>query len=97
MVLRKHAKMSAELIEAHIIAKGRVQGVGFRNRARQFAQTLNVKGTVENLPNGQVEIVAQASNETIVQFISQLRNTFDCELIINIKSICKKFENFSIL
>lgn len=52
-----------------ILVSGRVQGVYFRvftqNKAKHFA----VNGTVRNLPDGRVEIVAEADHITIDKFI----------------------------
>ncbi len=39
-----------------ITAKGKVQGVGFRNFTKEYADSKGYKGSVENLPNGNVEI-----------------------------------------
>lgn len=43
------------------IVSGRVQGVWFRAHTRDKAVELGVRGFVRNLPDGTVEIVAQAS------------------------------------
>lgn len=47
----------------HIIASGRVQGVGFRYFVLLKANTLNLTGTVRNQSNGNVEIFAQGQEE----------------------------------
>jgi acylphosphatase len=41
-----------------IIVKGKVQGVYFRQRTREAAMELGIAGTVRNLADGSVEIVA---------------------------------------
>ncbi len=52
-----------------ILVSGRVQGVYFRlftqNKAKHFA----VKGSAQNLPDGRVEIIAEAENLAIEKFI----------------------------
>jgi len=52
-----------------ILVSGRVQGVYFRlftqNKAKHFA----IKGSVRNLPDGRVEIIAEAEHLTIDKFI----------------------------
>lgn len=52
-----------------ILVSGRVQGVYFRvftqNKAKHFA----VNGTVRNMPDGRVEIVAEADHHTVDKFI----------------------------
>lgn len=40
---------------------GRVQGVGFRWWVRSQALRLGLRGTATNLPDGQVEVVAEGS------------------------------------
>jgi acylphosphatase len=42
-----------------IIAYGRVQGVFYRDSTRRKAMELGLVGTVRNLPDGTVQIVAQ--------------------------------------
>lgn len=43
----------------HILASGRVQGVFFRASAKRVADTHGLTGYARNLPDGQVEIVAE--------------------------------------
>lgn len=52
----------------HYIVKGRVQGVNFRYYTQKAAYGLQVRGTVKNLFNGDVEVYAQGSRESIEQF-----------------------------
>ncbi|MFW6122037.1 MAG: acylphosphatase [Petrotogales bacterium] len=51
---------------------GRVQGVGFRHYATKKARSLNVKGYVRNKPDGSVEVVATADENTMKKFIDLL-------------------------
>jgi acylphosphatase len=46
---------------------GRVQGVGFRWFVFYHAQSLGARGWVRNTPDGDVEVVALATAETIEQ------------------------------
>jgi acylphosphatase len=48
-----------------ILVQGRVQGVAFRWYAREQAQQLGVTGTVRNLPDGSVRIVAEGKREAL--------------------------------
>jgi len=55
--------------QALIVVKGRVQGVAFRYSAQKKAQQLAISGYAKNLPNGDVEILAQGEKTNINQFI----------------------------
>jgi acylphosphatase len=57
----------------HILISGRVQGVGFRWFVEQRAEEHAVVGFVKNLPDGQVEVLAQAKAEALEIFCEQLR------------------------
>ena len=54
-----------ERARLHLIISGRVQGVGFRFSAYDKAKELALAGYVRNLPNGDVEIVAEGSRENL--------------------------------
>lgn len=58
---------------AHIKIRGRVQGVGFRYFAERRASELNVVGFVRNLPEGEVEVLAQADSVVLESFCLSLR------------------------
>ena len=47
---------------------GKVQGVGFRYATLHKASELGVTGSVRNLADGRVEIVAQAEEKTMSEF-----------------------------
>jgi len=53
----------AERLE--ILVFGRVQGVGFRWHTLQQAQRCGVTGTVRNLPDGSVHIVAEGDRAAL--------------------------------
>ncbi len=48
-----------------ITVKGRVQGVFYRNYTKQYALSLDLKGKVRNLINGDVEIFAFGKKEDL--------------------------------
>jgi acylphosphatase len=52
-----------------IRVSGRVQGVYFRRFTKNKAQYLGVKGSVRNLEDGRVEIIAQAEADILEPFI----------------------------
>ena len=52
-----------------LLISGRVQGVYFRYFTQKKAKQLGVNGFARNLPDGRVEIVAEADHEQINQLI----------------------------
>ena len=58
----------------HYIFKGRVQGVGFRFTAIQYANQLGLTGWVRNNYDGSVEMEVQGEEYTIQSMIQHLRN-----------------------
>jgi acylphosphatase len=51
-----------------VLFSGRVQGVGFRITVRQIACGYDVTGTVRNLPDGRVELVAEGTRAELQAF-----------------------------
>jgi acylphosphatase len=51
---------------------GRVQGVGYRYFAMRVATACGVAGTVRNLPDGSVEVVAEGKAAAVADFRKQL-------------------------
>jgi len=54
----------------HIIAEGRVQGVGMRGFCIMNANQLRLTGSVRNMDNGMVEIFAQGEESHLRLFLS---------------------------
>jgi acylphosphatase len=52
----------------HIFYSGHVQGVGFRYSTKMLAQGYEVTGTVRNLSDGRVELVAEGTREELDAF-----------------------------
>jgi len=61
-------------IRAHY--SGRVQGVGFRFTAEDIARDLGVTGWVKNLRNGRVELVAEAEDDRLKEFLEKINKYF---------------------
>jgi acylphosphatase len=59
---------------AEIAVQGRVQGVGYRYFVQREAEARGVTGFVRNLPDGSVELVAEADEPVIVDLEAQLRH-----------------------
>ncbi|MFN8265942.1 MAG: acylphosphatase [Chitinophagaceae bacterium] len=53
-----------------IIVSGKVQGVWFRKHTHEKAQQLNIGGTVENQPNGNVKIIATGTDSQLEELIT---------------------------
>lgn len=53
-----------------IIIRGRVQGVGFRYHTKTFAEKLSLKGSVRNLPNGDVIVLASGKSAEIKKLLN---------------------------
>jgi len=55
---------------------GIVQGVGFRFTTERIARRFPVTGFVRNLPNGQVELVAEGEEGPLQEFLKEVREGF---------------------
>jgi acylphosphatase len=54
---------------------GSVQGVGFRYTVRTVASGYDVTGTVRNLPDGRVEMVAEGAQAELEAFLQAIRDS----------------------
>ena len=55
--------------------EGRVQGIGFRWAVKHHARGFDVAGTVKNLPDGRVELVAQGDAGEVLGFLEAIRRS----------------------
>ncbi len=55
------------------IVSGVVQGVGFRYFVLRMANAYGLKGTVRNLPDGRVEIVAEGDRSLLESFLKDVQ------------------------
>ena len=67
-----------------VLYSGRVQGVGFRYTTRQIADGLAVAGTVRNLADGRVELLAEGEPAVLERLLAAVRAEFgpqihDCD------------------
>jgi acylphosphatase len=58
---------------AHVVVKGRVQGVFFRAETRNRAQSLGLAGWVRNNPDGSVEAAFEGDRERIESLVAWCR------------------------
>jgi acylphosphatase len=61
------------VIARRAVISGRVQGVGFRFFAERAAREAGVRGWVRNLPDGNVETVAEGEEEAVSTYFEHLR------------------------
>ena len=85
---------------ARIIISGLVQGVGFRYFAVDEARKSGVFGYTKNLPNGAVEVVAEADKERLEDFISILKegpfSASVSDVHVSWENHLNEFKNFSV-
>lgn len=60
------------MVAKRVIFEGRVQGVGFRYAVKDLSRGFEVCGTVRNLPEGSVELVAMGETEEVEAFIKEI-------------------------
>ncbi len=60
---------SGDRERAHVYVSGQVQGVFFRDSARQKAGQLGLAGWVKNLPDGRVEALFEGPPERVREMI----------------------------
>jgi len=67
--------MSASPADLHkrVLYRGHVQGVGFRYTTQSIAKRYDVRGFVQNLPDGRVELVAEGEKHELVAFLDDVR------------------------
>jgi acylphosphatase len=58
-----------------VLYSGTVQGVGFRYTARGVASGFEVTGSVRNLPDGTVELVAEGERPELEAFQQAIRDS----------------------
>lgn len=59
-----------DLVRAHLLIEGRVQGVNFRAATRDRARQSGVAGWVRNLSDGRVEAVFEGSRAAVQSVVS---------------------------
>ncbi|MCH1430139.1 MAG: hypothetical protein GWP59_05650 [Chlamydiales bacterium] len=74
-----------EKIRLQAIFSGTVQGVSFRVTAKMHASDLNIQGSVRNLQDGKVELIAEAPRMVLEELICRLENDDGPSSISNIQ------------
>ena len=60
-------------VGVRVLVSGLVQGVGFRYFVLRLANSYGLTGTVRNLPDGRVEIVAEGDRGLIESFLQEVK------------------------
>jgi acylphosphatase len=63
----------AEMASMQAFVRGRVQGVFFRASVESWAEGLNLKGYVRNLPGNVVEVVAEGEKPQLEKLAEHLK------------------------
>jgi len=83
------------------IVLGSVQGVNFRYFAQRTAESLSITGTVQNLPDGSVKVVAESEEGTLKEFIEILKQGPPASHVKNVaitwSLVTHSFSDFSII
>ncbi len=85
--------------QAHVYYTGAVQGVGFRFITEELAKELEVFGWVRNLNGGQVEIVAEADEVVLDEFLNKINQHFKRNITdsdIEISPATGEFRSFEV-
>ena len=59
----------------HVCYSGHVQGIGFRYTARVLANGFEVAGTVRNLSDGRVELVAEGERSELEEYCKAIQDS----------------------
>ena len=62
--------------QVHVYYIGRVQGVGFRFTSEDVAGNLGICGWVKNLRDGRVEVLAEAEEGVLKDFLEKIKQYF---------------------
>jgi acylphosphatase len=87
--LHESSSEGREMKRANIIAKGKVQKVGYRDFAQDSARELGITGYVENLEDGTVKIVCEGEETKIEEFIRDIKVKKD---FIDVSETSVKYE-----
>jgi len=86
--------MESEL-RLDLVIKGSVQGVGYRYSAKIKAESLDIRGSVQNLRDGSVFVTAQGEKEAMDNFVRWCYKGPPGATVRNIEIVQGKTEEFS--
>ena len=86
--------MESEL-RLDLVIEGRVQGVGYRYSAKLKAESLGIRGIVQNLCDGSVFVIAQGEKGAMGNFLGWCYKGPPGAIVRNIEKVQGKTEEFS--
>ena len=88
-------------VRAHVFISGIVQGVLFRQKTKQQAQSLEVTGWVRNLDDGRVEAVFEGKEDSVKALVDFCRKGPTGALItyvdVAFEQFSGEFKNFDVV
>jgi acylphosphatase len=87
------------MITMRLVITGKVQGVFYRKSAKEKAVELKITGTVRNLTNGDVEIIATGNREQLDNLINWCKTGPPKAVVAKIEideQLFRQFPDFSI-
>lgn len=88
------------MVEIHCLVSGKVQGVAYRAYVQDSAAALELVGYIGNLPDGQVEVVAQGNPSSLKEFVEYLHEGSSLSQVEGVAvewhSAKKYYDDFSI-
>lgn len=84
----------------HLIVSGKVQGVFFRATAKDVADEIGISGWVKNAEDGNVEAMAQGTEEQLQKFIDWCKKGPPKAIVTDVKIAAaddEVFEKFSVI
>ena len=85
--------MESEL-RLDLVIEGRVQGVGYRYSAKIEAESLGIRGSVQNLDDGSVFVTAQGEKLAMDNFVRWCYKGPPGAIVRNIEKVQGKTEEF---
>jgi len=86
--------MESEL-RLDLVIEGRVQGVGYRYSAKMKAESLDIRGSVQNIHDGSVLVTAQGEKGAMDNFVRWCYKGPPGAIVRNIEKIQREKEEFS--
>jgi len=78
-----------------LVIEGRVQGVGYRYSAKMEAESMGIRGSVQNLSDGSVFVTAQGEKEAMDNFLRWCHKGPPSAKVSNIEIVQRKTEEFT--